>query len=215
MTTKAPPPPRQRKERKDNADRRRRQLIEATLRSVVENGLSRTTLATVANAAGLSQGVAVFYFKSKDMLLAAALEYQYSIYADTWRNAVAEAGAEPAERLAALIRADFSPVVCNREALAVWFSFWGEASFRPRYAESARDFDVQRGAALYELCRELLPNASETEARDVAFCIDSLTDGFWQKLYLTPESFSIEEGLRLTMAHLRMVFPAHKTTFAD
>ncbi|SDE42756.1 transcriptional regulator BetI [Ruegeria marina] len=209
------PPPRQRKERKDNADRRRKQLIEATLRSVVENGLSRTTLATVANAAGLSQGVAVFYFKSKDMLLAAALEHQYSIYADTWRKAVSEAGTDAPEKLAALIRADFSPLVCNREALAVWFSFWGEASFRPRYAESARDFDLQRGAVLCELCDELLSDAPEGTAQDIAFSIDSLTDGFWQRLYLSPETFSVTDALRLTMAYLRTVFPDHSTAFRD
>ena len=43
---------RPRKERAENAAKRRRQIIEATLRSVVKNGLSGTTLATVSAEAG-------------------------------------------------------------------------------------------------------------------------------------------------------------------
>ena len=41
---------RPRKERKENADRRRRQLLDAARRSILKNGLARTTLATVATA---------------------------------------------------------------------------------------------------------------------------------------------------------------------
>src|SRR3546814_11615880 len=52
---------RPRRERTENAAKRRRQLIEATIDSIVEHGLSATTLATVSDGAGLSQGVAVFY----------------------------------------------------------------------------------------------------------------------------------------------------------
>ena len=213
MTENEMTPPRQRKERKDNADRRRKQVIEATLRSVVENGLARTTLATVANKAGLSQGVAVFYFQSKEKLLAAALEHQYSIYETEWRDALEEAGDDPAECLAALIRADFSENLCNRDALAVWFSFWGETSFHPRYADIAQEFDNRRGAEMALLCRQLMPRASDEEAMDTAHSIDSLTDGFWQRLYLTPDSFTAHEALRLTMAHLCMVFPDRRDVF--
>ena len=65
---------RPRKERSENAAMRRGQLIKAALNSIVKNGLPGTTLATVAREAGLSQGVAVFYFQTKEGLLAAALE---------------------------------------------------------------------------------------------------------------------------------------------
>lgn len=215
MTQDGGNPPRQRKERKENADRRRRQLIEATLKSVVENGLAKTTLATVAREANLSQGVAVFYFESKEKLLAAALEHQYGVYENSWRTALAEAGDDPADQLKALVRADLSPENCSRDALAVWFSFWGEASFRPHYAETAREFDKAKDAVLTDLCARLLPDASEATVRDIAYGIDSMTDGFWQRFYVTPESFSDAEALRLIMAHLRIVFPDSAERFVD
>src|SRR3546814_18974745 len=46
---------RPRRERTENAAKRRRQLIEATIDSLVEHGLSATTLVTVYDGAGLSQ----------------------------------------------------------------------------------------------------------------------------------------------------------------
>ena len=87
---------RPRKERKENADKRRGQIIEATYRSIVRNGLSGTTLASVSNEAGLSQGVAVFYFQNKQSLLGAALRHQYEIYQENWQKAVSAAGPDPA-----------------------------------------------------------------------------------------------------------------------
>ena len=101
MTNAALPGQRPRKERKENADRRRKQLIEATLRSVVANGLAKTTLATVAAEAGLSQGVAVFYFNTKDDLLAAALAHQYALYEQAWSEELDQAGSDPAETTSA------------------------------------------------------------------------------------------------------------------
>jgi AcrR family transcriptional regulator len=71
-------PGRPRGEQVENTARRRRQFIEAAIDSIVERGMSSTTLATVAAGAGLSQGAAVFYFKSKDNLLLETLKYHYA-----------------------------------------------------------------------------------------------------------------------------------------
>ena len=73
LSNSDPKPPKERKERKGNADMRRRQILDATLRSIILSGLAKTTLATVAAEADLSQGVAIFYFKSKNGLLSEAL----------------------------------------------------------------------------------------------------------------------------------------------
>ncbi len=51
-----------------NVDRRA-QLIEATIDVVYRDGLSRLTLAKVAQQAGLSTSIVNFYFKTKEQLL--------------------------------------------------------------------------------------------------------------------------------------------------
>lgn len=198
----APPDTRPRKERKDNADMRRRQLLEATLDSVAKNGLARTTLATVAAEAGLSQGVAVFYFKSKSGLLAAALRAKYEQYQQTWQDALAEADDDPMAQIVAVVTADFAGHLCDKNAIATWFAFWGEQRFTPQYAEIAAEFDATRHATLADICARLIgPDraaASPDLARRMAMWIDTFTDGLWQKLHL--DSGAMTPGLAVGLA---------------
>ena len=56
-------------------EERREQLILATIRCVADQGLADTTIATVAQEAGLSQGIVNLHFRSKDGLLTETLRY--------------------------------------------------------------------------------------------------------------------------------------------
>lgn len=213
----AVPAARPRKERVENANRRRRQIIEATLRSVVKNGLAATTLATVAQEAGLSQGVAVFYFKTKHALLAEALRSHFRVYRHNWRGRLDATGDDPLDRIVALVRADFDELVCNPQALAIWHAFWGEANARPLYAEIARELDADRARAMYEACSELLKRDGRSlkHAALIAAGVDSLTDGLWLRIYLTPGELSPERALEITALHLAAAFPAHSDAFLE
>lgn len=204
-----------RKERKENADKRRQQLLEATLRSIATNGLAKTTLATVAAEAGLSQGVAVFYFKSKTGLLAGALQEQYRQYHAHWNKALAEAADDPLEQLIALIEADFSPQVCNPQALSIWFAFWGELKFTPQYQEVAARFDQDRLDAIHRLCAALLPDETAEDSAKIAEWIDTLTDGYWQSLHIFPKSITRPEAVRATLTMVARLMPHHAARIND
>ena len=195
-----------RKERKQNADKRRRQILDATYRSIAAHGLSRTTLATVAAEAGMSQGVAVFYFRSKSDLLTEALRDLYQIYEETWQGALAEAPDDPVAQLAAIIRADFSDRVCNAETLSVWFAFWGEQTFTPQYAEVTRAFDRRRSEAIRRLCDGLMPDDPD-RARNLADWIDTLTDGYWQRLHIHSGSADRAAALAGAIRFLAALLP--------
>ncbi len=207
-----------RKQRAENAARRSLQMVEATLRSVARHGLRETTLASVSREAGLSQGVAVFYFESKDRLLAAAFRHHYEVYRRNWQEAIAAADGDPVDRLAAMIRADFSPVVFNREALAVWHAYWGEATARPIYAEIAEEFDSERHQAVSAICAELAGcgpdqgrgqgcDQGRDQGREVATAIDALTDGLWLRAHLSQVWREPEEALRLTACVVERLLP--------
>lgn len=201
-----------RKERKENADMRRRQILDATLKSIVTNGLAKTTLATVANEAGLSQGVAVFYFKSKTGILTEALRDQYQTYEAHWVAALGKAPEDPATRLRTIIEADFSPKICNSNALAIWFAFFGEQNFVPQYAEINREFEDKRSKMLSEICHQLVPDDPD-KASLAGGWIDTLTDGYWQKLHLFPHIYSREGALTQTLNFLQTLFPSHAEAF--
>ena len=203
------PPVMARKERKANADMRRLQLLNATLRSIAANGLTKTTLATVAKEAGLSQGVAVFYFHTKTGLLTEALREHYRRYEHNWTSHLSKANAAPLSQLMAMIKADFEPEVCNPEALSIWFAFWGEQNFTPQYAEISAQFDRNRATALQQICRKLMVGSPAGKADEMGAWIDTLTDGFWQKLHLFPEEFSREDALSATLSLVAQLLPEH------
>ena len=52
--------------RKASKETRRQQLIEATIDSLAKRGYSETTMADVADGAGLSRGIVNFHFESKE-----------------------------------------------------------------------------------------------------------------------------------------------------
>lgn len=206
---------RPRKERKENADRRRAQLIEATLRSIVERGLNGTTLAAVANEAELSQGVAIFYFQTKENLLAATFEALNQHYADNWQKAIASAPNSPAERLAAMVFSSFKKSVCSRDRLIIWHAFWGEIHSRPQFKEIGERFDQIHFSALMEEIENLLKEIGRdpSEASELATAIDAVTDGLWLQINLSSGVTKPSAALALARKLLSTLFPERTEIF--
>ena len=130
--------------REEAKERRRMELIEATIDSIARRGFSDTTLADVADHAGLSRGIVNFYFKSKDALFADTLRHLADEYRLAWGRALAKAGDDPARQLRALLMVNFDPRVFSRKKIAVWYAFWGEAKSRPAYLAVCAEKDILR-----------------------------------------------------------------------
>ncbi|GAB4391591.1 MAG: TetR family transcriptional regulator C-terminal domain-containing protein [Kiloniellaceae bacterium] len=203
---------RPRKERTENAAKRRRQLIEATIDSIVEHGLSATTLATVSDGAGLSQGVAVFYFKNKLTLLAETLRYHYEEYNRVWKSAVEAAPDDPVEKILALVGADLDERICNRRHLALWNSFWGEAKARPVFAEICDTYDSEHTEVLLALCKEAEDLIADPawKPEHLAEALDTMTDGMWIRMHVTPDAMDKKAGRALVGRFLATLIPSRR-----
>ena len=57
------------------ADQRREQMLQAALEVVAERGYPETRIADVAERAGTSPALVIYYFKTKDQLLTEAIRY--------------------------------------------------------------------------------------------------------------------------------------------
>ena len=182
-------------------------MIEATLRSVARHGLAETTLATVSQEAGLSQGVAVFYFENKQRLLAEAFRSHYEAYQRAWKARLEEAGEDPLDQLVALMEAGFDEHVYNEQALAVWHAYWGQASARPVYGEIAAEYDNAWAEALSAICAALARPGEDSEP--VATGINALTDGLWLNAYLAPDWPPDAEVRAVVIAALSAYYPRH------
>jgi TetR/AcrR family transcriptional repressor of bet genes len=192
---------------------RREQLILATIRSVADRGLADTTIATVAQEAGLSQGIVNLHFRSKDGLLTETLRYLADEYRGAIQKAAEAAEASPVEGLLAMVELDFRRSICSRDKLAVWFAFWGERRFRPTYrricAERDRSYDDLVRMICARLCEE--GGYRDVEPALVADGLSALTDGLWLDLLVRPDSMSRERARRITLSYLADAFPRHFT----
>jgi TetR/AcrR family transcriptional repressor of bet genes len=199
------------KKRTASKEERQQQLIQATIRSVAMNGLSDTTMATVASEAGLSQGIINLHFQSKDRLLVETLRHLAEEYRVAWEKAVEEAGPSPAEQLAALVAVDFKRPVCCRNKLAVWFAFWGESKSRPTYRKICALRDIAYRKELVQLC-EILKEEGKYQGLDaasVAAGLSAMTSGLWLDLLTSPRSMSRDQARQICMSYLAAAFGKH------
>ena len=192
-------------------EERRLQLIKATIRSVAARGLSDTTMATVAREAGLSQGIINLHFRSKERLLIETLRYLADEYKATREKRLGQAGPGAAARLRAMIDVDFDRPICDRNKLAVWFAFWGEAKARPTYRKLCATRDREYDEALLALCDDMVREAGPAgvSAVTVAHTLAALTDGLWLDILLSPQEMTSERAKGVCLAYLACVFPDH------
>ncbi|MFC3325839.1 transcriptional regulator BetI [Mesorhizobium cantuariense] len=196
--------------RKASKEVRQLQLIEATIDSLAKRGYSETTMADVADGAGLSRGIVNFHFESKEKLLIATLQHMYDEYSAHWRNALQKAGDDPADQLQALVSADFDRSICNKRKLAAWCAFWGEAKSRPTYQalSSARDAVYQ--TIFIDLCATLKQSGSYAyEPQVMALALSAMLEGLWLRLMMGTEDTSRETALQAANEFLSVAFPKH------
>src|SRR5215469_2976736 len=195
--------------RPDVKESRRTQLIEATIDSLARHGFAEFTLAQVARTARLSQGIVNFYFRSKEALLIETLKFMATEYEQFWTAALAKAGPRPADKLAAMIAADFDPVMTSRKKVTVWYAFWGEARWRPEYLKICQTLSESYFAETRALCQELV-QAGGYGAIDpdwVARSLNAIVDGLWLDILTTPKAIDRKEAKRTCLALLAAVFP--------
>jgi len=194
--------------RTQSRDARRLQVIEATIQSLAERGFSRTTVTDVAARAGISHGLVLFHFQSKENLLAETLDFLAEEYKANWQAALAEAGPSPEARIVALIKADFAEAICTPARLSAWCAFWGESQSRPLYQARCGANDLLYNSTLVDLCAEM--NAQHGHAGNperTARLIRIMIEGVWLDLMTLEQPYSITEALETVMVGTRALCP--------
>lgn len=215
MTTKPTAAPDQasadRPGRKASKETRQQQLIEATIDSLARRGYSETTLADIADGAGLSRGIVNFHFESKEKLLVATLQYMADEYANHWESAYAKAAPIPAHQLWAMVAADFDRKITTKRKIAAWCAFWGEAKSRPTYQRLCGARDRRHQETVLDLLTAMKLEAGygfDPAAMSGAIC--AMLEGLWFRLMMG-------DGLTRELAHqsainlLVAALPRHMT----
>lgn len=87
----------------DVAADRRRQILQAAVEVFAERGFHRTRVADIARRAGVAYGLIYHYFDSKDAVLQAVFESNWSVFLKVVRDLRADASRTALERLGAVV----------------------------------------------------------------------------------------------------------------
>lgn len=93
---------------------RKGQLIRATFQAVSDKGFADVTLEDIAVQAGVSKGVLLYYFRSKEDLFLAAFKHSILALRDRLRQNLS-AAPDPVEKIRALVRTTFVSAKANRK----------------------------------------------------------------------------------------------------
>jgi TetR/AcrR family transcriptional repressor of bet genes len=206
--TMTPPPVRV--PRTMSREDRRTQLFEATLETIAECGLSRTTLTEVARRAGLSHGLVLFHFESKEKLLVETLDYLSDEYKTNWTAALERADPAPEHKLTALIEADFSPQVCKASRVNAWSAYWGEAQSRPLYMSKCGENDASYIRIMEGICAAMNADHGYTTPPARAARLIRLTvDGTWLEMMTLIDPYDQKEAKNTVWTCLNLLYPRH------
>ncbi len=205
VALKAKKPP----ERTASKQVRQHQLIEATIVEIAERGLSSFKLSDVAKTAGVAVGMVNFHFTTKAQLLDQTLDYLSDEYLACWQKAVEAAGANPAQRLMAMMISDFDATVCTRRRIAAWHAFYGEARARPAYRERCAANEVERHAVLAKICAAVIRRGryKGLDADRIARTLAAITDGIWLDILLSGGRVDREAAKAIISDYLQAIFP--------
>jgi AcrR family transcriptional regulator len=193
-------------------DQRRAQMMAAALEVISERGFADTRIADVAERAGVSPALVIYYFKTKDQLLTEAIRR----YEDSWyavgqrRMAQLSTAAQRIEEIVAmscLPEADPEPA----SSWQLWLDFWAQAARNEQVATVRRKADERwrDEVAGLVIAGQAAGEFRDLDARGFAVCLTSLLDGLIIQIALDDPAVDPVGAFELTMDFVadRLGFP--------
>ena len=187
--------------RPSTAHLRRPAILTAAAEVISERGVQHTRISDVAERAGTSAPGVLYWFPTKDQLLAEALQFADDrFYADLTGELEALDGAEA--RLARLI--ELWPAEGDGETV-LWMELWVRALRDPQLAETRERLDRRWRTAIADVVREGQASGEfgDADADDVALLLGALLDGFAIQLALRDPAVSTDVVRRHCLALAR------------
>jgi AcrR family transcriptional regulator len=166
--------------RRKLSDARRRQILKAAVQVIAAKGLCDTGIKDVADRAGTSPALVIYYFGKKDTLLAEALAFaDERFYAQT-AEAVAELSSAR-DRLVELVRCSCSvgEAEDDFEEWVLWLDLWARAPRDPDVARDRQAMDERWRTTIGEIVRQGQANGEFARVDPDAFALRlaALIDG--------------------------------------
>jgi AcrR family transcriptional regulator len=181
--------------RKASEGERREQILTAAFRVAARDRLENLTVRQVANAAGLSTGLVFFYFKSKDALLVALLDWllERTIIVKTGQRVLSLPSAR--ERFVARLREAVEGVARERVQVELFFDFWVMGTRHPEVRGKIRAALAAYREVFRSLAAELLREEPEAlaggSAEGLAALAVAVVEGCAVQAIMDPHHFDV------------------------
>lgn len=152
---------------------RRDALVKATIAEIGKVGTLDVSVAQIARRAGMSPALAHHYFGGKEQILVAAMRYTMGVYAAEVRGALAMADG-PRGRVAAIVRASFSPRNFRADTVAAWMNFYVLARRAPEAQRLLVIYQRRLRRNLTHALRPLIDARAAAAADRIAALIDGV-----------------------------------------
>jgi AcrR family transcriptional regulator len=202
------------------SEARRVQILDAAAQVIGRRGLCETRIADIASVAGTSSALVLYYFGSKDRLLAEALTYADERFYDETVEGLSEVGSAR-DRLVRLI--DLScPYEREGDRLdtwVLWLELWNRSPRDAEVAGSRHRLDRRWRDAIGDIVRDGIASGEfeAVDPDDFALRFASLVDGLAIQVVLddpdVPRSRMLEVCLRIAGEELG--FDARSAIGAD
>ena len=184
------------------ADQRREQMLRAALEVIQERGYADSRIADVAERAGTSPALVIYYFKTKDQLLTEAIRFSE----DSWYEAgmrrmaqipTAAGKLEEIVAMSCLPEADSEP----SSSWALWLDLWAQSVRHPEVAGVRQKFDER----WRELICSLVVEGQEAgefgpvDPVDFAVLMSALLDGLAVQIALADPVVDAFRAFELSM----------------
>jgi len=195
--------------RSDNKRNSNLKLINSAIRSISERGINETTMLNVSKGAGLSHGIVNFHFKSKELLLIETLKFISNEYLEEFQKKLQKAKEDPEKKIIAIINNDFNKKICNRDKIAVWYTFLSEVKFKPVYLQICKERDEYYSEIVRSIFVELInkDKNKKLSAKKITTSLLALTMGLWLDQLVDPDIFKRNEAKEICLNFVKNIFP--------
>lgn len=114
---------------------RERSLVSSAYRVITRQGGHRTSLQDIAEDAGVSKGLLLYHFKTKDVVLVTTMQWALLRTADRIRSRLAEVDDDPRQALQALVDAVFVGAQQNRDFYLLYLDLVEHSARAPSFSE--------------------------------------------------------------------------------
>lgn len=157
-------------------------ILRAAYRSFGSHGVQRVSLEAIAEEAGVSKGLVLYHFKTRENLVLASMRWALEEVAGRIRRAV-ETTAEPGAKLQAMVDVIFSRPEPNRRFYLTYLELTEHAARLQRFNELSHSF----GAIQEEIYRDVVRAYGTDSVERRATIMRALIDGIFLQWLQDPD----------------------------